>query len=140
MKRLIPFVLIMIMAVSCDSASATSHDGTYNFDVTSWTTEMGKHDANFAKAPPQAIEAMKANFGKFNIVITDGKATLNFGPQMTVAGKVEQQSSADGTVVYKLTPDDPAKQKEPILLRITGNKMVAGPEGNPKQLLYFIKK
>lgn len=113
-------------------------DGTYVFDATVWLDEMKKADPNFAQAPEELVKKMTEGFSKFNIEIKGADAKANFG-EMVVAGKIEEVSKAADHVLYKMTPTDEDKKNQPIMLKIAGSVLTAGPEGQVKQQLYFKK-
>lgn len=120
------------------AVAASTVDGKYVFDATVWLDEMKKADPNFAQAPEELVKKMTEGFSQFNIEIKGTDATANFG-EMIVAGKLEEVSKAADHVLYKMTPTDEDKKNQPIMLKIAGNVLTAGPEGQVKQQLYFKK-
>lgn len=119
-------------------ATAGSVDGKYVFDATVWLDEMKKADPNFAQAPQELVQKMTEGFSKFNIEIKGADATANFG-EMVVAGKIEEVSKAADHILYKMTPTDADKKDQPIMLKIAGSTLTAGPDGQAKQQLFFKK-
>lgn len=142
MKKVLSIVLAMgfVFVLGCKSGSSvTDVTGVYEFDTKQWTAKMKEMNPDFSKTPPEMVNKMLEGFKKFSIEVKDGEAVANFG-DMVVNGKIEKVSDEGGTIKLKMTPSEEDKKDQPILLMITGTKMVAGPEDKPKEWLYFKKK
>lgn len=138
-KYLSAVLVVGLLFVMACSGGAANVKGVYEFDTDAWTQKMKEANPNFANTPSELVNKMLEGFKTFTIEVKDGTAVANFG-NMVVSGKLEKVSDSGGTITLKMTPTETDKQNQPIMLKITGSKMAAGPENKPDEWLYFKKK
>lgn len=137
MKKIIFFTLIALIFSTAVVADST-HNGKYVFDTEAFMAAMITLQPEMAgnEMAQNMIKPMMESMRGFSITIKDDSATISLQQGMA-SGKLEKVSEANGSTVYKMT----SEQDKDLLITVTGDTLMAGPEGaDPRQMMHFKKE
>lgn len=141
MKKTVFFTLIALIFSTAAVANST-HNGKYVFDTEAFMAAMITLQPEMAgnEMAQNMIKPMMEGMRGFSITINNDSATISL-QQGLATGKLEKVSEANGSTVYKMISDQGAGGERMLMITVTGDTLMAGPEGaDPRQMMHFKKE